>query len=1118
MAAAKGLPDQSARVAALTELQRSLLVEAGAGSGKTSIMAGRVAMLFARGVEPKRVAAITFTEFAASELLIRITRFLDKLAKGEIPPDLEIAFPKGVSAEQRANLEQARKSLDQLICSTIHGFAQALIKPYPVEAEIDPGAEIIDPSEADLAFGEHYDAWLRDHLSGQTDDDIVAEFVLADENHALELLQNIADFRRHNRDARPASVAWSTAGVEEFAGAVKSFTARLSRMKLHEPVTDAAAQDFADLGEKLNNSALRSDRPTNRALIEALNTPQPESCFTQAGRPRILKTKGKWQTSAAEAGRPKAEGVEAYDAVNAQYLACHGALERLMGSIAGELLSRVAAAMDGLLDNWRSYKHAAALLDFDDLLYTARNLLAGSEQVRQALAGRFQHVLVDEFQDTDPLQIDILWRLCGEARKDGGDDPLARALRPGTLFLVGDPKQAIYRFRGADVNAYIGARTAIGDAGLLKITANFRSVEPILSFVNDKFEAVLSTEAGQPGFTELSPTCKAQQGTVAVAALDVADEQDAKADQLRDAEANRVADLCSRLVENRLIRGHNGEMRPCRLGDIALLAPVGTELWRFEQALEDRGVSVSTQAGKGFFHRQEIQDLIALTRTLADGRDTLALGALLRGPLVGLTEAELLDIAEALPLDEDYPDRSPRLNLWTDPEHIQHDLAQGLIRSLQSLAMRARSTTPYALLSDAVCLLNLRSQLRQRFRAGADRALANTDVFLEMSRAYDVRGLRAFASDMRANWEEAHRQVEGRPDAEEQSVALITIHASKGLEWPIVIPINMTGAPRGESGLMHDRRSNRFSIPVFGVEPADYGKIKDWNVDELARERVRLWYVAATRARDLLILPRHSCALRDGAYGRIVNFDLPSLPSIDPKALGKAMVAPAAPLENQQTRDIFAKEAGDIVRSHHKIEWRQPSRSEAAAPAEVERQPIFASAESAEETVETRTVQVAGGATRGTILHKLMEEVLNGETDDGLDALVARAKELMAQLSITPSDRASDGISPGEVAQTIVRTLNIPEIAELRPWLVPEHTIYGSQASDDGEIIVSGIADAVAYDAEGHIEVIVDWKSDVDIDAKRLNSYRGQLAAYQRHTGASRGFLVLMTSGKAIAA
>src|SRR2546430_16032159 len=115
------------------------------------------------------------------------------------------------------------------------------------------------------------------------------------------------------------------------------------------------------------------------------------------------------------------------------------------------------------------------------------------------------------------------------------------------------------------------------------------------------------------------------------------------------------------------------------------------------------------------------------------------------------------------------------------------------------------------LVSVGVSLLEIRPQIKQRFMAGADRALANVDLFLETARAYDVRGLRAFARDMRANWEEQVRQIEGRPDAEEQSVSLITIHASKGLEWPIVIPINMTGTPRSESGLMHDRRSGEFS-------------------------------------------------------------------------------------------------------------------------------------------------------------------------------------------------------------------------------------------------------------------------------------------------------------------
>ena len=158
----------------------------------------------------------------------------------------------------------------------------------------------------------------------------------------------------------------------------------------------------------------------------------------------------------------------------------------------------------------------------------------------------------------------------------------------------------------------------------------------------------------------------------------------------------------------------------------------------------------------------------------------------------------------------------------------------GVIRSLQSLAMRARSTTPYALLSDAVGLLNVRAQLRQRFKAGADRAQANIDVFLDMSRAYDVRGLRAFARDMRANWEDAVRQVEGRPDAEEQSVALITIHASKGLEWPIVIPINMTGAPKSDPGSCTTAGPSSSRSRSSDCDAADYAEIKDWNAEELA--------------------------------------------------------------------------------------------------------------------------------------------------------------------------------------------------------------------------------------------------------------------------------------------
>ena len=158
---------------------------------------------------------------------------------------------------------------------------------------------------------------------------------------------------------------------------------------------------------------------------------------------------------------------------------------------------------------FREYKRAAALLDFDDLIFSARDLLRDHDEVRCALAARFRHVLVDEFQDTDPLQTEIFWRLCGEPPGDGdAGDWTEFAPRPGALFLVGDPKQAIYRFRGADIAAYVRAREAFraGDAdAVLSIATNFRSRAPIMEYVNARFEAALSEENGQPGFQALDP-------------------------------------------------------------------------------------------------------------------------------------------------------------------------------------------------------------------------------------------------------------------------------------------------------------------------------------------------------------------------------------------------------------------------------------------------------------------------------------------------------------------------------------------------------------------------------------------------------------------------------------
>ena len=173
----KPLADNIARGTAIAVHDRSFLVEAGAGSGKTAVMAGRIALMLATGIAPRTIAAVTFTELAASELLGRICDFVDELAAGRIPPELGVALPEGLSEENRRNLAAASTIIDEITCSTIHGFCQSLIKPYPVEADIDPGAVVMDRDQADLVFAEIVETWLRNELAAEASG-LLAEMVM----------------------------------------------------------------------------------------------------------------------------------------------------------------------------------------------------------------------------------------------------------------------------------------------------------------------------------------------------------------------------------------------------------------------------------------------------------------------------------------------------------------------------------------------------------------------------------------------------------------------------------------------------------------------------------------------------------------------------------------------------------------------------------------------------------------------------------------------------------------------------------------------------------------------------------------------------------------------------
>ena len=1115
----KPFADDAARQVAIAIHDRSFLVEAGAGSGKTAVMAGRIAMMLAEGIEPKFIAAVTFTEFAASELHIRVREFVSELAAGRIPTELHVALPGGLSEDQRRHLSAASEAIDEITCSTIHGFCQRLIKPYPVEADIDPGATVMDRDQADLVFMEIVETWLREELAGESGG-LLAELVLQDPGETVGVIHKILGHLRGHRviindirgDLAPLVIA--------FRGAADDFNAFVRDANVAESETTIIADRFAELAGGVA-FALTAETPADLVRI-LLAHPHPDLC-TASGSFRKYQKKSKWGEAAKGVGLAKADGDRLNAMADTHYARCCDTWTGLLQSVAARVLAELIPLVQPVIDRFRDYKRSAALLDFDDLIFAARDLLRDHDEVRRALAARFIHVLVDEFQDTDPLQTEIFWRLCGNPPDDGdADDWTSFQIRPGALFLVGDPKQAIYRFRGADIAAYIRAREAFlaqAPGSVLPISTNFRSCAPIMRYVNERFETLLSVENGQPGFSALDPFLPERVEGLSVAALDIAvADEDGKASavQRRDGEAEAVAVMCARLIGSETILDRtSGELRFCKAGDIALLAPTGSDLWRYEEALERRGIPVATQAGKGLFRRQEVQDLIAVTRVLADQRDTLALGALLRGPLVGLTEEELLDIVWELPPLEDAPNTPQRLDLRVAPEAIGPPHARDIIEKLQALRRRVNATTPHELLSQAIDVLRVRPILLQRHHDQAERALANVDLYLSFSQPYAVRGLRAFAEAMTAAWSDESRAVEGRPDAQEEAIALYTMHAAKGLEWPIVMPVNTMTQVMARESAVTDRASGHFYCPVFGVKPTGYEAAREAEKAELDRERVRLWYVAATRARELLILPRLDVTVGKSAWISLVDLSLPELPAIDLGHLPLEVGVWDAGVENRQTREIFASEAATIMERQRTIVWLAPNRDESAAgPVFQEEAPeiLMTDADGAPADSSVATT-IQGGRERGLILHKLIEEVLTGETAETMPDLLARAETLIRALRRPVADDSARGLAPAELAGCVVRALSLPDIVALRPGLMPEFPVYASTSTDTHEEAAAGIVDAISFDSDGAPQAVIDWKSDVDPVPETLDHYCSQVRAYLDMTTIERGLVVALTSG-----
>jgi ATP-dependent exoDNAse (exonuclease V) beta subunit len=1092
------LADNAARRRALMDLRSTLLVEAAAGTGKTALMAGRVAMLLACGTEPRSIAAITFTELAASALAARVHRYVHELLAERVPEPLRAALPpEGLTESQRRALASAAEKLDELTATTIHAFCQIIICSYAVEADIDPGARILDAAQRDATFDAVFEQWFRRRLNGPARvDDPIAAISQYDPHHVEATLRGLARLRLEHRSASTPPADLSGRPDIDLTETVAEFRRWVSAQPF-EPYTVELVGQLESLA---THFAGGFETPPSFDALWRLAHPERLPCMRLDTFDLLTpRTKTAWDKAA---GRDR--GGELNEEAGRRFARVDHAYRVILGRVATALVAKLSAELDEVLEDYVIFKRAAAVLDFDDLLDRARKLVRRHDAVRRDLGRRFRHILVDEFQDTDPIQAEILFRIADDDGAPRWQDSVPRA---GALFMVGDPKQSIYRFRGADISSYGEARGALErrwPGNIVQITANLRSRPAIPTYVNSCFAAPLSGK-GQPGYEPLVPSIDPPDHDLpCVAKISIDVPRGARAAEIRNAEAGAVADLCARLIGNVNIRDENGKEAPLTPGDIALLTPTSAEVWRYERALEAHGLPIASQAGKGLFRRQEVQDFVALARVLADAGDTLAFGALMRGPLVGLTEEELLNIAAALPLEADRPDAISRFSLTTKADDVAHPTARRILLILQDLRRRARATTPALLLAEAAERLAVRPILSVREGVQSARAAANVEAVLERARSYGVKGLKRFVRDLSRDWRRAEPCNEGRVDAGGDAIEVITIHSAKGLEWPVVIPINTATLLRSREPFVHRPDDNTLHWVIGDVVPPELLAALETDEESLMRERERLWYVACTRARELLIVPELPHA-EQKSWARIVNLAHNALPQLN---LSRFTPVPAPintdPL-NMQSAELFAAERAVIDAAAVPLTWIRPSDHD------LDRLPTTEAIALELGDAPEVDVPVGAGRVRGLLLHKLMEEVLTGELDEDIGSFADRARALLAELVL---DAAEDEGLPDcdEIAATVRRTLELPDVAAFRARLVPEWPIYALVADSPSPSALAGRIDAIAFEGD-QIEAVVDWKSDIDPDETDMRRHGRQLEDYLRATGGIRGALVYMTPG-----